>query len=431
MSIGCLNGRFWFLLCLLFFVAGCQSELAAPPQSSAILPTAIPTEKFGQEDVYAPTVTAVNKETLADDTAVACADIFLQFGEPTTGKVHWRLDSSGSVHCCDYSSALYQISRNPDPDTELALFSVITDSNVPISSANVLVDMNSGAYKVLGLDFQGLPKYVWDWLPDGEVVWLDDQGELYIGTLETQKAVDTPARMTNLWYAAPDRILFRDEARQFWYLNLNDLTWTLLPQSESEKITWEWVDYAGVSDDGDYLFFFFHDSVATLSNESGVINVVEREEPYPIASGGPDEDPLWRPPEQIKGTPYWLLNSIWLIRDFEGISYPTYRFIVDSRTGEVVAHDILGIPDSLAVYHTFLSPDREWIAVETVSAIETLETYPAEVSQTWFISLSTGNVRIEEGEFAGWETGNEAYPTSSQPCAEREIVIDWAASTKD
>ncbi len=391
-----------------------------------------------QQEKQGPTPTLLDtynesQEQETEETVNTCVDTVLvfDFNNSEKGKIRWRFDDTNNLYCCDYSSTVYQINRNPDPASSLTLFSVITDNNVPLNSALTLVDLVTGEFKVLESDYVGEPKYKAVWLPNEQIVWADNKGELYVGSIETQEPLNAPARMTDLWFVLPNRILARDETLQFWYFDLKNSIWVQLPEDESAKITWGWIDYAAVSEDGEYVFFFFPDSIAILSNDSATISVIEPEEPYPIASGGSDEYPLWFPPEQVKGTPYWMLNSVWLIRDFSGISYPTFRFIIDSKTGKIVKHEILGISPELAIYDSYLSPDRLWVAVEVVKAVQTLETYPAQVSQTWFISFSTGEVRVEDGEFNGWNAESQTYLNSPLPCSERNIKIDLASSIED
>ncbi|VAW30768.1 hypothetical protein MNBD_CHLOROFLEXI01-526 [hydrothermal vent metagenome] len=419
---------------------------SVPPSSTATTPlsitntspstaTATPTHP---PQVHTPTLPSINNEFQEQEQEIesivdACDDTIFIFnlGNSDKGKVYWRLDDAGGLYCCEHAGTVYQINQNSNPASNLVLISIITDGNVPINSANILVNLATGMFKILEPNYIGEPKYKLAWLPDERVVWVNNEGELYIGSIETQESLNAPAKMTDLWFVSPDRILTRDEALQFWYFDLQNSTWTQLSQNESEKITWGWIDYAEASEDGEYVFFFFHDSIAILSNHLETVNIIEREELYPIVSSGSDEYPLWSSPKQIKGTPYWLLNTIWLIRDFSGISYPTFGFIIDSRTGDVVEHEILGIPSELAIYDSYLSPDRMWVAVEVVEAIQTLETYPAKVSQTWFISLSTGEVRMEDGEFAGWDAESQAYLNLPLTCTQQEIFVDLTPPIKD
>ncbi|NKQ35224.1 MAG: hypothetical protein HF973_06345 [Chloroflexi bacterium] len=389
-----------------------------------------------EEHTPTPTLPSANnefQEQEIEETVDACVDTIFAFNldNSNKGKVRWRFDDVGSLYCCEHTGAIYQINRNSDLASNLVLISVITDDNVPISSANILVDLTTGAFKILEPDYIGEPKYKAAWLPNEQVIWIDNKGELYVGSMEMQESLNAPAKMTDLWFVPPERILARDEALQFWYFDLKNSVWTQLPESENAKITWGWIDYAAVSENDEYVFFFFHDSIAILFNDSETVSVIEREELYPVSSSGSDEYPLWSPPEQIKGTSYWFINTIWLIRDFSGISYPTFRFIIDSKTGKIVEHEILGIPSGLAIYDSYLSPDRMWVAVEVVEAIQTLATYPAQVSQTWFISLATGEVRVEDGEFTGWNAESLAYLNSPLSCTEQKIIIDLTPSTEN
>ena len=96
-----------------------------------------------------------------------------------------------------------------------------------------------------------------------------------------------------------------------------------------------------------------------------------------------------------------------------------------------MGHEVLGIPPELAIYDAFLSPDRTWVAVEVVEDIQTLKTYPGQISQTWFISLATGEVRVEDGEFAGWDAESQNYLNAPLSCTNQEITIDLAPSAED
>lgn len=382
-----------------------------------------------EEHTPTPTLQDPNNESQeqkAEETDDACVDITLMFEGSENGEVRWRFKDSSEAYCCE-STGIDRIYRNPDKDNSLAVYSVVTDGNVPVYTTNILVDLITGASKILGHDYTDTPKYLVDWLTNKTIVWADEYGEMFIGSLDTQETLNTPAKMTDLWFVPPDLILTRDEALHFWYFDLTNSVWTQLPTEESEKITWRWIDYASVSDDSDYVFFFFEDYSAILSVDSRTIQTATptfpSEDKYYVVVDAMEGD-IFLPPLQIKGTPYWFFRTQWIVREFSQISYPTRGFVVDSRTGEVVDHEILDIPPELAIYNSYLSSDRVWVAVEVVEATQTLGTYPAQVSQTWFISLSTGEVRVEDGEFEGWDNESQAYLNAPLACTEQEVTID-------
>lgn len=401
----------------------------SPNPTSTVIPYATPTSQ-PVENTPIPTVVTPTETTAPLD---ACVDTTLAFENSAKATVRWRLDDAGEIHCCQVNS-IYQMSQNPDPASHLALFSVIMDDNVPGYSDNVLVDLSSGAFKILGHGHTEFPRYLSAWLPEGKIVWADDKGEVYLGSLETEESLDAPAKMTDLWFVPPDRILARDEAYQFWYFDLTTSVWSQLPVGESEKITWRWIENAAVSDAGDYVFFFFVDYTAILSNESGTIQTVtpqfDSEDKYYVVIDAVEGD-TFSPPQQIQDTPYWFFTPHWIFREFAQISYPVKGFVVNSGTGEVVEYDILGIPADVAIYNSYLSLDEMWVAVEVVENIQSLETYPAQVSQTWFISLTTGEKYVEDGAFAGWGAENEDYLHAPLSCAYEEIVIELSLLTKE
>ncbi len=399
--------------------------------TASLTPTTQPVEH-----TPTPTSPSTNNESQEAEEDDVCVDTTLafNFNDIRKGTVRWRVDGAGGLHCCEHTGSIYQINRNPDPLSNLALVSVITDGNVPIYSANVLVDLTTGAFKILGDDYIAVPRYLVDWLTDETVLWVDEEGEMYVGSLETQESFNAPAKMTDMWLVSPDLIVTRDEAYQFWYFDLTNSVWTQLPANESEKITWRWIDYAAVSDDSDYLFFFFESYSAILFLDSRTIQTATptftSEDKYYVIVDSTEGD-TFLPPQQIKGTPFWFFRTEWVIREFSQINYPSKGFIVDSRTGEVVEHEVLGIPPELAIYDAFLSPDRTWAAVEVVEDIQTLKTYPGQVSQTWFISLATGESHVEDGEFAGWEAESQDYLNAPLSCTNQEITIDLASPAQD
>lgn len=409
-------------------------NLTTHTQTSTTFSTA--TSHANQVQEYTPTPRIMPDELenqTVEGTADACIDTTLLFKNSLNGKVRWRSDDTGEVYCCE-PSGIYRIYHNPALMSDQAVFSIIVNSYLPTYSTNVLIDLTNHTSKILGRDYTDTPRYLTDWLTDETVVWADEQGEMYIGTIETQESLNVPAQMTDLWFVAPDKIVTRDEQFRFWDFDLTNSAWTQWPIIESEKITTRWIDYAAVSDDSDYIFFFFPSYSAVLSVDSRTIQTATptfpSEDKYYVVVDTMEGD-IFSPPLQIKETPYWFFRTEWIFREFSQISYPTKGFVVDSRTGEVVNHEILGIPPELAIYNSYLSPDRVWVAVEVVEATETLETHPAQVSQTWFISLNTGEARVEDGGFEGWDTERQAYLNAPLACTEQEITIDLALPVED
>lgn len=403
---------------------------SAPLNSSTASPTLPNQPEKSTPTAALPKGTNEVGDQAAAETVDACVETTFIFNVdiPSTGKACWRFDDDGALYCCDHTNSVYQIIKNPDPASHLVLFSVRMDNNVPTESLNVVVNLATGDFKVLGADYIDDPRYILTWLPDEELVWIDTKGDMYRGSLATQAALNAPSKMTDVWFIAPDRLLARDEALQFYYFDLTNAVWTPLPAGESEKITIGWIDNAAVSDDSDYVFFFFENQSAILSNDSGTIQIVSpftSPEEYYVTPDGTEGDTFF-PPQQIKGTPYWFFPFEYIFREHAGISYVSKSFIVDSRTGEAIEHEVLGIPPELALYDSYLSPDRMVVAVEAVEATDTLESYPAQVAQTWFISLSTGEMRVEDGEFAGWEPEDEAYLYAPLTCVGQEIMIELA-----
>lgn len=295
----------------------------------------------------------------------------------------------------------------------------------------MLVDVVTGAYRVLGIGYSDNPKYLSAWLPLDRLAWLDDQGEVYIGSIETQQALDAPATMTDLWFVKPDRLLTRDDAYQFWLYDRGDSIWLPLPAGESQKITTRWVENAAVADDGRTVFFFYQGYSAVLFTDTGTIEI---RTPSNLPADGYYSTwltELFAPPQQIRDTPYWFFPAESIFREFALVSYLSKHFVVDSRTGEVLEHEALGIPTDGAIYNTYLSPDEMWLAVEVVEAAQTLTNNPARVSQTWYISPVTGERRVEDGPFAGWESDSATHLDVPPACAQKEMTIELGISEEE
>ncbi|MCZ7666456.1 MAG: hypothetical protein M5U34_04125 [Chloroflexi bacterium] len=97
---------------------------------------------------------ASNQE--AEETVDACVDTTASFNFDTAskGEVRWRVDDMGSYHCCDHTNSVYQIIKNHDPASQLTLFSVRMDNNVPTKSLNAVVDLATGDFKNLGANYR-------------------------------------------------------------------------------------------------------------------------------------------------------------------------------------------------------------------------------------------------------------------------------------
>lgn len=389
-------------------------------------------------------------------TTDACTDTTLvfNFDKPETvgarerESVRWRFDGAAYTFV-EHTIGVYQMSRHPDPGSSLAVFSVVTDNNAPLNSATILVDMATGAFRILGADYANGPRFAWTWLPLEWLAWIDDQGQVYMGSTETQQSLDAPARMTDIWFVAPDRFLTRDDAYQFWTFDRADNIWypALLPE-ENAKIDGRWFESAGVFDDGRHVFLFFQEYSAILDVDSGTVQIVtpfaSATEYYTVTTG--TEGDIFLPAQQIKGTPYWFLQNEGVFREIAHttylprsttiaateLSYVSTGFVVDSRTGAILGHEALGIPTELAIYNAHLSPDETQLAVEVIEAIETLGTNAPRVAQTWFYSFATGEPqleRVEEGAFGGWEDEGVATLNAPLDCVQQEMTIGLDAST--
>lgn len=421
------------ILSLLMGIAaiGCASPSTSTP---TIDPTVQPTSTDRLAgDALVPPLPQITAETTEQETAdvITCIDTVLAFENSEDGGILRWHSEDGEYTVVEHGDAVYHILRHPDPASTLALFTIRIDSTVPTRSANVVVDLATGAYRELGADYIDDPLYVLTWLPDEQFAWIDEHGEVFTGSLESQSSLTAPAMMTDLWFVSPDRLLARDDAMQFWYFDLTQSAWSQLPAGESEKITHRWIENAAAADDGSYTFFFYQEYSAVLSNDSGTIQILK---PFDSPDGyyltlDPTTGDTIFPPQQIKDTPYWFFPVEWLFRRFAEVEYPARGFIVDSRTGEVLEHEALGITGEVAIYDSYLSPDETWVAVEVVEDMQSLpDRSTARVSQTWFVDLVTGETRVEEGKFAGWDEDIQDDLDPVQSCTEREVTIELSAS---
>ena len=365
--------------------------------------------------------------------------------------MRWRLDDGTYtiVAPVEEGNGVYQIMRPPDPAGPLAVISITTDNGRPSVAANVLVNVATGAFKVLGTGYRDNPKYIAAWLPLESVAWIDDQGQVYIGSIAMQQSLDAPARMTDIWFVAPDRILTRDEAYQFWTFDRADNIWypALLPE-ENAKIDRRWIESAAVFEDGRHVFLFFEDYSAIVDVDLGTVQIVT---PPDLPADGYYSivtTETFAPPQQIQATPYWFLPSEGVFRKIAHttylprsttiaateLSYVSTGFVVDSRTGAVLGHAALGIPTELAIYNATLSPDETQLSVEVIEEIETLRTSTPRVAQTRFYSFATGEPqleRVEEDAFGGWEDEGAGALDAPPACTQQEMTVELGTSAKE
>ena len=365
--------------------------------------------------------------------------------------MRWRLDDGTYTIVAPVAedNGVYQIMRPPDPASPLAVISVTTDNGRPSVAANVLVNVATGASKVLGTEYSDNPKYIAAWLPLERLAWIDDQGQVYTGSIATQQSLNAPARMTDMWFVPPNRFLMRDDAYQFWTFERSGEMWSpALNPEENAKIDRRWIESAAVFEDGRHVFLFFEDYSAILDVDVGTVQIVTppnlpADGYYSIWTTG-----TFAPPQQIQATPYWFLPSEGVFRKIAHttylprsttiaateLSYVSTGFVVDSRTGAILGHEALSILTELAIYNAYLSPDETQLAVEVIAAIETLQTNTPRVAQTWFYSFATGEPQLErvaDGAFAGWEDEGVATPDAPPDCAPQEMTIELGTSAKE
>ncbi|MBP8948091.1 MAG: hypothetical protein KBG73_04565 [Candidatus Promineofilum sp.] len=366
------------------------------------------------------------------------------------GYVRRRLDNGtySIVAPVAEGNGVYQIMRPSDPTNPLAVISVMTDNGRPSVAANVLVNVATGAFKVLGTEYRDNPKYIAAWLPLERLAWIDDQGAAYTGSIQAQQSLNAPARMTDLWFVPSDRFLMRDDAGQFWtYERSGEMWYPALNPEENAKIDQRWFETAAVFEDGRHVFLFFQEYSAILDVDVGTVQIVtpfaSPTEYYTVTAG--TEGDIFVPPQQIKGTPFWFLQNEGVFRAIDHVTYlprsttiastqidyVSTGFVVDSRTGAVLGHEALGIPAELAIYDAYLSPDRTRLAVEVIASIESLQNNAPRVAQTWYYSFATGEPQLEravEGAFAGWEGESAATLDTPPACEQREITIELGDS---
>ena len=244
-----------------------------PPASTAIgtptntvegktIPTIQPAENGSPSSSPASTGESAPQPTAAP--VAQCADVILTFNleDGQKGYVRRRLDNGtySIVAPVAEGNGVYQIMRPSDPTNPLAVISVMTDNGRPSVAANVLVNVATGAFKVLGTEYRDNPKYIAAWLQLERLAWIDDQGAAYTGSIQAQQSLNAPARMTDLWFVPSDRFLMRDDAGQFWtYERSGEMWYPALNPEENAKIDQRWFETAAVFEDIRHVFLFFQE----------------------------------------------------------------------------------------------------------------------------------------------------------------------------
>lgn len=344
--------RLTVIIVLVILLAGCANTGGAdppeavtampnitetPPRTPAVTttPTLTPTPDFRQP-TWTPTI---SNATRPEGTCFR-SDLPITWIDPP------RLRWSGSyaaqgdfINGFDYPVSEVTIS----PDKQYAILTLKLGAHGQVVwYAALLVDMVQGGIQWLDTDIPiGYPTF--EWLPDGGLLWLDAEGELWQWDGEENHSLNAPIPMDRLWLTSAGTVITDPCHREssLYRLDLATGDWEEISAEAATANTSLSSSQLQLSNDGSYLL-----GMSLLQGENTMGDVLlwripaEMGEPAERIIG--DEFEIWGtdayfpPGNQYLDTPYWHYNRpMW-----DGPYY------VDERDGSLHTPQELGISTS-------------------------------------------------------------------------------------
>ncbi len=196
-----------------------------------------------------------------------------------------------------------------------------------------------------------------DWLPDSRLLWLDENGAVFIGGVDSARDLHAPEPINTINYLNEGIALASGKYREdcscayLWRVNVNSGQWEQVTRPavlEPQSLGW----FAGLSRDGSYALLYGYSSVAKLPIRMGA--PVERKPDVFIQQppGTDAEVQLQVVNVQLADSPYWLFRT-WFSGGFALVN------IDDGSRFDPVS---VRLP-SAEQYSYDASPDGRWVAI--------------------------------------------------------------------
>lgn len=242
------------------------------------------------------------------------------------------------------------------------------------------------------------------WLPDGDVVWFDETGRLFVGDEQNHQTWEAPVKIRDIKVAANHVAFIHAEGGGLWRVDLASGQWEEVTTTQP-PMAGTLGGYFGIAHDGSYAFSFqFSEHGAEMWRIPAEMGAAAEllpgiEQPLEILGSG-QRAPL---PHQLAHTPLWLINLPFALKGSVLSENSIFgSIVVDTRQGTVQTAEGVGLPAGFYLTEFDLSSDGSWLSTVLVDGVTRQATglylTPADDLRTGRI-IGNSNLTV-----AGWHT---------------------------
>lgn len=415
-----------FIYCTIF--ASCATSLSTPSPFSvttpphttatAIMPIAtttisqVPAITLPPKATAKPTVQAITPtETTIPRTMPASAACPLpgSGGElPDLSTLHWEtltIEQHTIQQLTGLDYPVIPLDLSPDGRWLVVAFNTSTTEE----NATAVIDtqgdehwwLNSNTFIFVDHFAQYHPYYPTRWLPDGQLLWIDDAGQVFIGNEQTKHNLNAPEPMLYAQLAANNIAFGETQNGDLWRVNLSSKEW--------EKVIATTFGSFILSHNGTYGLLLQADQgqMWKVSAEMGKIaQNLPLQKIELVGQGGPLPPSL-----QLADTPYWLISQPIVLEGELTDGIWAGGFVVDEHDGSLVTAIDLRLPTTYRLINYSASADGRWLAV----FLQDRNTGRQAVYLAPTVDLTAGRIiELENITIAGWQINPPAVIWASE-----------------
>lgn len=243
--------------------------------------------------------------------------------------------------------------------------------------------------------------YPTKWLPDGQLLWIGDTGQVFIGNEQTKHNLNAPEPMLYVRLAANNIAFGETQNGDLWRVNLSSKEW--------EKVIAATFGSFILSQDGTYGLLLQADQgqMWKVPAEMGKIaQNLPLQKIELVGRGGPLPPSL-----QLADTPYWLISQPIVLEGELTDGIWAGGFVVNEHDGSLITAVDLRLPTTYRLINYSAPAGGQWLAV----FVQDRNTDRQAVYLTPTVDLTAGRIiELENISIAGWQINPPAVIWASE-----------------
>jgi len=279
---------------------------------------------------------------------------------PDLGTLHWETAPDGTLRLMGLTLVPHELMLSPDSRKLAVTFYHGTSQQMALS-ATVVLDTRGDYHRLLAAESPGFDHF-YTWLPDGRLLWVDDNGTVFLdydnlNTPEPMRAVN--AAVGNTAYLSS-----KEWANPDWRVDLNTGKWETIVDDAGHVPGM----FRGVSHDGSYVLYTY-----TKSKIEELSTAVWR---VPVEWGSPAEYVFSHHVEGYGSDGYFgfyaanlARTNIWAVSgpfstglDINSVGFDSILIDLDAK--KVLTPNDLGLDDDYTILGGSISEDGSQLIVE-------------------------------------------------------------------